>query len=417
MSTPDKATDTTLVNRAGVDYRITLDKMSTLQDTDLLLVNRAGVDYRCAAKDVKAALGGAAGADDVGQLAIAGMDNIVAGPDGSLLAWFQADATSDTGSGARHINPIFSAVKWKGEGWKVLTVVPGGDSLIWPTPGSAFVNFLGKQLITFSGAANVIAETHPYVVSPGDVFFARKPSPMNNPHSNLRSICNGPAGAIAVLESSGTERIYRSVDSFASASELPPSITENGRSNVCIYLPKSGIYLVHGLTQSNHFYSTNGTNWAKGGNPSAARNGDFNATFAENQDGSIIMSLAQAGGTGSFGSFYSVDKGVNWSWSSSGFTSHYSSRYMGPWFINGKFRVLTRQGAAPTAVGPIRIMSSVDGVTWTEGPDLTSTFAAFTPKWSTTGTQSATDGHDAYIAGERSDGAPGITIIPNKDFT
>jgi hypothetical protein len=58
MSTPDKATDTTLVNRAGVDYRITLDKMSTLQDTDLLLVNRAGVDYRCTAKDVKAAAGG-----------------------------------------------------------------------------------------------------------------------------------------------------------------------------------------------------------------------------------------------------------------------------------------------------------------------------------------------------------------------
>jgi hypothetical protein len=60
MSTPT-ATDTTLVNRAGVDYRTTLDKMSTLQDTDLLMVNRAGVDYKCTAKDIKSVLGGGSG--------------------------------------------------------------------------------------------------------------------------------------------------------------------------------------------------------------------------------------------------------------------------------------------------------------------------------------------------------------------
>jgi hypothetical protein len=61
MSTVDKATDTILVNRAGTDYRTTVETMSALQDTDLLLINRGGVDYRCDAKDVKAALGGGGG--------------------------------------------------------------------------------------------------------------------------------------------------------------------------------------------------------------------------------------------------------------------------------------------------------------------------------------------------------------------
>lgn len=63
MSTIQAATDQTLVNRAGVDHHITLDKMSTLQDTDLLLVNRAGVDYKCTAKDIKSALGGGGALD------------------------------------------------------------------------------------------------------------------------------------------------------------------------------------------------------------------------------------------------------------------------------------------------------------------------------------------------------------------
>jgi hypothetical protein len=61
MSTIDKATDTILVNRAGTDYRTTVQTMSTLADTDLLLVNRGGLDYRCTAADVKAAVGGGSG--------------------------------------------------------------------------------------------------------------------------------------------------------------------------------------------------------------------------------------------------------------------------------------------------------------------------------------------------------------------
>ena len=61
MSTIDKATDTILVNRAGTDYRTTVQTMSTLADTDLLLVNRGGLDYRCTAKDVKTALSGSGG--------------------------------------------------------------------------------------------------------------------------------------------------------------------------------------------------------------------------------------------------------------------------------------------------------------------------------------------------------------------
>lgn len=59
MSTVQPATDLIVVNRGGVDYRTTLDKMSTLQDTDLLLVNRGGIDYRCTAADIKSTLGGA----------------------------------------------------------------------------------------------------------------------------------------------------------------------------------------------------------------------------------------------------------------------------------------------------------------------------------------------------------------------
>jgi hypothetical protein len=87
MSTINKTTDTTLVNRAGVDHRITLDKMSTLQDTDLLIINRAGVDYRCTAKDAKSALGGGGGAVSAfGSITVTGIHDM----DGSSVSAAQA---------------------------------------------------------------------------------------------------------------------------------------------------------------------------------------------------------------------------------------------------------------------------------------------------------------------------------------
>jgi hypothetical protein len=61
-------------------------------------------------------------------------------------------------------------------------------------------------------------------------------------------------------------------------------------------------------------------------------------------------------------------------------------------------------------------MSSIDGVTWAEGADLTSAFANFTPDWGTQNICSASDGQDAYLVGQRKDGAKGITILPNKYF-
>jgi hypothetical protein len=88
MSTPT-ATDTTLVNRAGVDYRTTLDKMSTLQDTDLLMVNRAGVDYKCTAKDIKSALGGGG---SVRKAPITGMFGLAANPTIQLSSGFYGPA-------------------------------------------------------------------------------------------------------------------------------------------------------------------------------------------------------------------------------------------------------------------------------------------------------------------------------------
>jgi hypothetical protein len=52
-------TDVLLVNRAGVDYKVTkANLMATVQDTDLLLVNRAGVDYKATFADVKKGFGG-----------------------------------------------------------------------------------------------------------------------------------------------------------------------------------------------------------------------------------------------------------------------------------------------------------------------------------------------------------------------
>jgi len=50
-------TDVLLVNRAGVDYRVTKANMATVQDTDLILVNRAGVDYKATYADVKKGFG------------------------------------------------------------------------------------------------------------------------------------------------------------------------------------------------------------------------------------------------------------------------------------------------------------------------------------------------------------------------
>lgn len=47
-------TDLLLLNRGGVDFKITIEQvMSTMQDSDLLLVNRGGVDYKVTAAELK----------------------------------------------------------------------------------------------------------------------------------------------------------------------------------------------------------------------------------------------------------------------------------------------------------------------------------------------------------------------------
>jgi hypothetical protein len=421
MSTVDKATDTVLVNRAGTDYRTTVETVSALEDTDLLLVNRGGVDYRCEAKDVKAALGGGGGATEIGEFVIAGMTRIAVGPDGvSLLAWHQEPNMSEAGTGVIYTLPITAAVRRAGQAWCALTVIPGKRSGIPHNTQGNTLAFIGAELGTFTGTNQMTSGTVPHRVVANDVYFKEQASTIINAQTSFNCLCHGPAGTLVYFMRDSASWVFHTTDFFATApTTVSSALAVNSSGSNFVYLPKSGIYLCH--TQNNagaYRYSTDALNWT------AATNGTIgsilaNPKFTENADGSIILSIGQGTATGSYtpqGAIRSIDKGRTWTWSNSGFTSIYPMFYMGPWFINGQFRILTKQGATSTTEGPIRIMSSVDGVTWAEGPDLTSAFANFTPSWGTQNIWSASDGQDAYLVGQRKDGAQGITILPNKYF-
>jgi hypothetical protein len=156
MSTVVPATDTMLVNRAGIDYRTTVDQMSTLQDTDLLLVNRAGVDYRCTAADVKAAVGGGGAGGNL--IYPASIDQALDGAD--LNQWRTAYAANP---GVGRLN------MWLGVGEKIIVtfdqpvvgfILTGGNSGAWQltcTDMNATTNFVRLQP---GGSANFFTGGH-----------------------------------------------------------------------------------------------------------------------------------------------------------------------------------------------------------------------------------------------------------------
>jgi hypothetical protein len=277
------------------------------------------------------------------------------------------------------------------------------------------LSFVGDELGTFAGPINVNNGVVPYRVKANDVYFEAKTPTIVTSQTSLVCLCHGPAGTLAYFLRNTYDYLYHTTDFFAT-----PPVTVIGAtmsyaySHCFIYLPNSGIYLSTSYA-AGYRYSTDALKWTTSTGSVGTKT--MNAKFAENADGSIILSIGEdVVSPGAQGAIRSVDKAKNWTWSGSGFTSNYPMFYIGPWFVNGQFRILTKQGASPTTEGPIRIMSSADGVAWTEGPDLTSAFANFTPAWGLQDNWSTTDGQDAYLVGQRKDGAMGITILPNKYF-